>query len=303
MATILITGISGLVGTALSQYLQKQGHTIKGLSRSAGSKNGIQIYKWNIDSGEIDELAFKDVTHIVHLAGEGIADKRWTEERKKAIMDSRTKSTELVIKTIEKLKLPIQGFAGASAIGAYGLKTSEHIYTETDRETDDFFGKTCQLWEDSYLPLSKLNIRTCILRIGIVLSARGGAYVKMKTPVKFGIGSALGSGKQYMPFVHIDDVVGAFEKALLDETMKGIYNLVGSEHVTNYQFNKALSRSIQKPFFMPAVPAFILKLLLGEMHLMVTTGSRVSNEKLLNSGYNLKFPTLEAALAQLAKAS
>lgn len=302
MATILITGITGLVGSALAKHLQAKGHTIKGLSRSAGVINGISYYKWNVETGEIDDNAFSNINHIVHLAGAGIADKAWTEKRKQEIIESRTQSTKLISNTLQRLKISLTSFVGASAVGAYGLKTSEHIYTENDREIDDFFGETCKLWEESYAPFSANGTRTVITRIGIVLSNAGGAYVKMKKPFVFGFGSALGTGKQYMPFIHLDDVIGSIEKALFDEQMHGIYNIVASEHVTNKAFSKALAHSIHKPFFLPSVPTFVLKLILGDMHQMITEGSRVSNAKLVNSGYTLKFPTLAPALTQLAQA-
>ncbi len=301
MAIILITGISGLVGSALAKHLQAKGHTVKGLSRNAGVINGISYYKCNVETNEIDTNAFTNINHIVHLAGAGIADKAWTEKRKHEIITSRTQSTQLISDTLKRLNIKLNSFVGASAIGAYGLKTSEHIYTENERETDDFFGETCKLWEESYTPIYESGVRTVITRIGVVLSNAGGAYVKMKKPFVFGLGSALGSGKQYMPFIHIDDVIGSIEKALFDEQMKGTYNIVSSEHVTNKAFSKALAHSIRKPFFLPSVPTFVLKLILGEMHQMITEGSRVSNAKLINSGYTLKFPNLAAALTQLAQ--
>jgi uncharacterized protein len=301
MATILITGISGLVGTALTKHLQAKGHTIKGLSRKAGVVNGVSFYKWNVETNEIDENAFTAVDHIVHLAGAGIADKAWTEKRKQEIIESRTQSTKLISDTLQRLGIRLNSFVGASAIGAYGLKTSEHIYTENERETDDFFGKTCLLWEESYAPIIASGVRTVITRIGVVLSPLNGAYVKMKKPFVFGFGSALGTGKQYMPFIHIEDVVGSIEKALFDTQMQGTYNIVASEHVTNKAFSKALAQSIRKPFFLPSVPSFVLKLILGEMYQMITEGSRVNNAKLISSGYALKFPTLEPALKQLAQ--
>ncbi len=300
MATILITGISGLLGTVLAKHLQATGHTIKGLGRKSSTQNGIQIYKWDIDAGEIDERAFTDIDYLIHLAGAGIADKPWTLERQREIIESRTKGMELLTKKLLRQPNTLKAFIGASAIGAYGLKTRQQPYTETERETDDFFGKTCQLWEDSYTPFQHAGIRTVITRIGVVLAKEGGAYIKMKGPFRFGLGSPLGSGKQYMPYIHINDVVAAMDWALFNEHVNGTYNLVGSEHVTNAAFSKALAKSLNKPFFMPAVPTFILKLILGDMHQMVTEGSPVSNAKLIHAGFKLKFPNLEAALTDLA---
>ncbi|MDI9340811.1 MAG: TIGR01777 family oxidoreductase [Sediminibacterium sp.] len=301
MATVLITGISGLIGKNLARHLLSRNYTVHGLGRSNPQIKGVSFYSWDVETGQIDHKAFDNVSYIVHLAGAGIADKRWTKTRQDEIIRSRTQSTKLLFNTISALRTPVKGFFGASAIGAYGLKTNETIYTETDRETDDFFGVTCKNWEDSYQPFIQAGIRTVIGRIGIVLSANGGAYAKMKVPHQFGLGSAFGSGKHYMPFIHLNDLVNAIEWLMTKEQLNGTYNLVAGEHVTNYQFNKALAKSLNKPFFMPGVPAWVLRLLLGEMHLMLTEGSRVSNARLSATGFTFNFPTLEAALNDLAR--
>jgi len=301
MAKILITGGTGLIGRHLSHYLTGLGHEIVLLSRNPlKEKYRYQVYEWDVNKGFINERAFEGVEHIVHLAGEGIADKRWKAKRKKILIDSRINSTALLYNYIIKLRINLKSFVGASAVGFYGAKTSDLIFKEEDIAATDFLGSVCKAWEDSYLPIKGLSINTSIIRIGNVLAKDGGAYPKIARPFYYGLGSALGSGKQYMPWIHINDLIKVFEEAIFMKLPMGSYNAVASEHVTNLQFSQLLAKSLRKPFFVPNVPAFVLKLVLGEMATIVLNGSRVSNQKLINQGFQFEFPTLEKALNELA---
>lgn len=299
MAVILISGGTGLVGKALSKRLITEGHEVRILSRSPKSNDKIKSFYWNVEKNEIDEKAFEGVEHIVHLAGSGIADKRWTAARKKDIIDSRVNSMKLITDIVKKKNIQLKSFVGASAIGIYGTTTSEKIYTETDTGKDDFLTQSCSQWENSYQQIQTLSAKNCIVRIGVVLSKDGGALKRLLPLFQLGLGSSVGSGKQYMPWIHIDDLVSVFHEALFNTNYTGIYNAVSSEETTNQPFSKQLSKSLSKPFFLPNVPAFALKLVFGEMANVLLEGSRVSNQKLINNGFQFQFASLSKALMDI----
>ena len=259
MSKILITGGSGLVGNAISELLLKKGHQPVWLSRESGTYKGIKKYKWDISKNYIDENAFEGVVDIIHLAGTGIADKRWTAEYKKQIIDSRVKSAELLFNHISKNNIKLKTLIGGSAIGYYGAIQSEKFFTESDKPGLDFLAESCILWEKSYQPFIDAGIRTAIIRTGVVLSNQGGAYVKMAPAFKYGFGAALASGKQFFPWIHINDIAGIFVHTLLNQNTSGIYNAVGSELINNNDFSKQLATSFKKPFFLPNVPMFLFK--------------------------------------------
>lgn len=300
MAKILITGGSGLVGKAISELLLNKGHEPIWLSRQSGTYNGIKKYKWDISKKYIDENAFDGVESIIHLAGIGIADKRWSNDYKQQIINSRVKSSELLFETISKNKLPIKTLIGGSAIGYYGAMQSEKLFTEKDEPGLDFLAESCVLWEKSYQPFINADIRTAIIRTGVVLSKHGGAYVKMAPAFKYGFGAGLATGKQFFPWIHINDVAGIFVHTLFNVNTNGIYNAVGSELINNNDFSKQLANSFNKPFFLPNVPKWALKLAMGEGAMMVTEGLKISNQKIKESGYNFEFTYVEKALKNLA---
>jgi len=301
MATILITGGTGLIGNALSKKLIASGHEVRILSRNPKSNGTIKAFRWNVESGTIDEAAFDGIDHIVHLAGSGIADKRWTDARKKDLIDSRVESMKLITDVVKKKNIHLKSFVGASAIGIYGMNTSEKIYAETDKGTSDFLSHICEVWENSYKEIESLSEKNTILRIGVVLSENGGALKRLLPLFRFGLGSAVGSGRQYMPWIHVDDMVSVIYEALFNAQLKGIYNAVALEHMTNSAFSKALAKSLYKPFFMPNVPAFLMKLVFGEMANVLLEGSRVNDQKLLNTGFSFKYPTISAALKKISE--
>ena len=296
MAKILITGGTGLIGNALCKKLLENGHQVSVLTRTLVKSNSINYFLWDVDKSTIDEKAFDGVEHIIHLAGCGIAEKKWTAERKKEIIDSRVNSSKLILAVLQKLNIKLKSFVGASAIGIYGMETSEKIYSENDLGPSDFLSETCIAWENSYDDFDTVSERQSIARISVVISKDGGALKKLLPIFKFGLGSGIGTGKQYMPWIHLDDLVSVFYEILFNSSYHGIYNAVSTEHVTNYSFSKQLAQSFKKPFFMPLIPAFIIKLMYGEMANVILEGSRVSNARLVKKGFVFKYPDLKSAL-------
>lgn len=301
MKTVLITGGSGLIGNHLAGTLRNNGYNIAILSRSSGNENNIKTYSWNPAKGEIDPEAIHSSDYIIHLAGAGIGDKRWTDKRKQEIIDSRVKSGELLYEILKKSGNKPAAFISASATGYYGSITSEKICTETDDPADDFTGQVCSRWEAVARKIGDLGIRTVILRTGIVLSSDGGALTKMLPAVRLGAGSAIGSGRQFVPWIHIDDLCNIYLKAIEDNALNGVYNAVAPAHLTNRELMRTIASVLKKPFFFPKVPSILMKILFGEMAEILLEGSRASAEKLISSGFRFKFPDPEEALNDLLK--
>ena len=292
MGKILISGGTGLVGKHLKNLLEYSGYEVNILTRKP--KNANEFY-WNIDQKIINKNAFFEVTHIIHLAGAGIADKRWTKKRKKEIVDSRVDSANLLFEYTKKLDLKLEGFISASGIGYYGAHTSNTIFTEDHKPFNDFISKVCIAWENAAKQFETIHIPTTILRTGIVLSKHGGALDKMNTPLFL---AALGSGKQYFPWIHIEDLCNIYMEAIKNKKILGTYNCNTSNHQTNISFTKVASKITGK-FLLPfKIPPIFLKIILGELSLIILHGSRVSAKK-IESVYSFKFSTLEKALENL----
>ena len=298
MQKILITGSSGLIGRSLANYLSSREYEVRQLSRKK-DYNKQHYYFWDLNSGIIEESALIGVDHIIHLAGAGIAEKRWTVKRKREIIDSRIKSTELLFNEVSKMNVKPKTFISASAIGFYGAATTNKIFSEDDEPCDDFLGEVCKQWESSSQKFAELGIRNVQLRFGVVLSAEGGALPKMTFPIKLGIGSALGSGNQFVPWIHIEDVLKIIETSILNNNLLGPYNVVSPESKTYSEFVKAIAEKLERPLFMTNIPSFALKLALGEMSKIILEGSKISSNKLIDSGYAFSFPTLDKALSNL----
>ena len=291
MSKILITGGTGLVGTKLSQMLIDQDHEVVILSRKPRNKNE---FKWDLSKSYVDKKAFENTDYIIHLAGAGIADERWTDARKKIIIDSRVETANLLFKTIKENNIQIKSFISASGIGYYGAVTTTTIFKETDTVGNDFLGEVCQKWENAAHQFANLNIPITILRTGIVLSKKGGALEKMRLPII----SPLGSGKQYLPWIHRDDLCEMYIQAI-EGNLKGIYNAIAPEHHTSITFSKALAKSIGRPYAGIHVPRFMLKLLFGALSIILLEGSRISAKKIEKNGYSFRFKTLKKALNNL----
>lgn len=297
---ILITGATGLVGSQLTELLLLKGYHVSHLGRTKRTGN-VPSYVWNVDNGTIDKDAFQGVDTIIHLAGAGVADKRWTAARKKEILDSRINSTRLLFETLKKETHPVKSFISASAIGLYGFTTGEEVFTEDSKPGTDFLAQVTQQWEEEVDTISSLGIRVVKMRIGIVLSDKGGALPAMAKPIRFGVGASLGSGKQYLSWIHLDDLCAMFLKAVENETMKGAFNVVGPEWVTNQEMTKSIARVLNKPLWLPSIPTFVMKIIIGEMAVIVTNGSKVSSGKIQETGFKFQFTELTAALKDLLR--
>lgn len=290
---ILVTGGSGYIGSALIKKLKQDGkNNIKILSRDGGL-NGS--YAWNPGKGVIDPASVENIDVLIHLAGANIGEKRWTAKRKKEIIESRTKSTSLLFNSFSRIGKFPKTLISASATGYYGAINSDEIFTENHENHDDFLGTTCKLWEDEVDKFAAFGTRVVKIRTGVVIDENSKALKKMMLPIKLGIGSPLGTGRQFMPWIHLDDLVSVYAKAMNDDNMEGAYNAVAPDHITNRDFMKSLAKKANRPFFMPAVPEFALNILLGEMAVIITKGSRVSPKKLLDSGFEFKFPVLSGS--------
>lgn len=295
MSKILITGASGLVGTRLTELLEAAGHQVVHLGRT--KKTGSRpVFIWDVDKGVIDEEAFSGVDAVVHLAGAGVADKPWTPKRKLEILESRTKSTALLAEYLKR-QPQIKAVVSASAIGYYGFGLSDHEFTEVSNPGTDFLAQVVRAWEDEVDKIE--NKRIVKLRIGIVLSEKGGALKEMAKPIKLFAGAPLGTGKQLVGWIHIDDLCRMFIKSIEDTTMQGAYNATGPYAVTNKELTKQMAKALHRPLFLPPVPSVVMKMILGEMANLVLNGLNVSSAKIQKAGFTFTFPTLERALADL----
>ena len=299
MKNVLITGGTGLIGKHLSERLIQSGYRVSVLSRERNNNSKIPVYAWDVEKKKIDNEALENVDYIVHLAGANISERRWTEKRKQLILDSRVKSSNLIFEELKRKNIKLKAFISASAVGYYGAVTSNKIFNETDFAPNDFLGETCRLWEQTTKQFENVGIRTVIIRAGIVLAKEDGALSKMMGPVKMGIGSAIGDGKQYIPWIHIDDICNIFIKAIEDDAMHGAYNAVSPDPKTNKEFTKTLAKVLNAPFWFPAIPAFALKLMFGKMSEIFLKGSRVSSDKISATGFQFRFPELEKALKNI----
>jgi uncharacterized protein len=300
MANVLISGATGLVGTLLCETLLKRGHTINVLSRSSNKspKQNLHFFKWDLGKKLIDPKAFENVEHIVHLAGAGIADKRWTSARKREIVLSRTESATMLIEGMKNSGNTFKSFVSASGANYYGSQTTDKIFVEDDSPGVDFLADCCLQWEHAVFQNNPAK-RVVALRTGVVFSAKGGALEKMAAPIKIGFGAALGSGKQYMPWIHLHDLVEIYCESLFNDSYNGCYNAVADEHITNKQLTEGIAKKFSKKIWLPNVPSIVLMLALGEMSEVLLEGSRLSNQKVKATGFTFKFPTLISALKDL----
>jgi len=299
MKKILITGGTGLVGTALCFKLQALGFEVAILSRTKNEKSTLPTYYWDVAKNKIDISIINSVDCIIHLAGVNISEKRWSKNQKEQILDSRIKSAELIFNNIDIKNNQLKAFITASAVGFYGAITSNQIFDETAPAADDFLGQTCFKWEQVADKFATIGIRTVKIRTGIVLTKKGGALAKIAKPIKLGFGAAIGNGSQYLPWIHIDDLINIYYKAIETETMIGAYNAVAPEQLTNQEFSKKVALSLKKSIWLPNIPAIIFKLTFGEMAVILLNGSRISSVKIEALGFQFKYPKLDLALKDL----
>lgn len=302
MPTILITGGSGLIGSALSQLLSDKGHRVIILSRKADRAGFAQ---WDPYREVIDVGALQEADFIIHLAGAGVADKRWTASRKKEIIDSRTRSSAFIVKTLKTIPNKVRAVISASGIGWYGEDPSvpnPRPFEETDPVDEDFLGETCRLWEASIMPVTELGKRLVIFRTGVALSKKGGAFREFKKPVRLGVAAILGSGKQVMSWIHIEDLCRLYSQAIEDEQWSGVYNAVAPQPADNRTITLELARRMKGKYFVPVyIPSFILKIMVGELSVEVLKSATVSTKKVKQSGFQFLYPSIGSAMDELCK--
>jgi uncharacterized protein (TIGR01777 family) len=300
--TILVTGATGLVGQELVGLLLQNGHTVHYLSTSRAKLVTTAHYKgyyWNPKTSEIDVAAFDGVETIVHLAGANVAQ-RWTVEYKEEIVQSRLFSTQLLYKTLQQISHNVKQIVVASAVGIYPNSLTS-IYHETDLDIDDsFLGNVVKRWENEVSQFEKLELVVTKIRIGIVLAKNGGALQEMAKPIRLGLGAAFGSGNQYQSWIHIHDLAAIFY-FVIQQQLAGVFNGVSPYPVTNEDLTKAIAKTLEKPLFLPNVPQFVMKLILGEMHEMLFSSQNVSSRKLLDENFQFKYASLDKALLELLK--
>ena len=305
METILIAGGSGMIGRSLSELLVTEGYRVIVLSRkSEEAHEGIRYSQWDIQEQTYDPNAFAEAHVIIHLAGANIAEKRWTEKRKKEIRESRVQSSALIIKALKETPNQVKTVVAASAIGWFGRdhKKKPVPFTENDQPAAGFLGETCRVWEESIEPVKALGKRLVKFRTGIVISNDGGAIEEFKKPLRFGIATILGSGKQMISWIHIDDLCRLYLEAIRNIQLEGVYNAVAPEPCSNKRLTLELAKRMKGNNFLAVhVPSFMLHLVLGEMSIEVLKSTTVSSKKLQQQGFQFQFPTIPAAMRALEK--
>ncbi|HXP69371.1 MAG TPA: TIGR01777 family oxidoreductase [Candidatus Dormibacteraeota bacterium] len=290
----LISGSSGLIGGAAATALKSDGHDVVHLVRPGKMPNPGDV-QWDPMRATVDVAAIEGVEVVLHLSGAGIADGRWTEERKQLLRSSRIDTTRVLVDSLLRLKQKPRLLIVASAIGYYGNRGDE-ILTESSTTGTDFLALVCRDWEAEASRAAARGIRTVMLRTGVVLSGKGGALPKMLTPFKFGIGGRLGSGQQWMSWIAIEDVMGIIRNAIANEQVSGPVNVVAPNPVRNEEFTRLLAAMLHRPAIFPA-PAFVLRLAMGEMaDAVLLSSDRVKPERMLAAGYKFRFEILEPAL-------
>lgn len=283
--TILIAGGTGFIGTALIKLLQ-QHHTVRILSRNR-SRLGKEYYYWNPEKQEIDLTALLNVTHIINLCGAGIADKRWTKSRKKELRDSRVIPAQFLYSLVKKMD-QLEHYITASGINCYDV-VSTKVYTENDPMANDFVSNLVREWEENAL-LFETKCKVSIIRTSFVISSHGGGLSKIEKPIQMGFGTVFGSGKQALPWIHLDDLICLFE-FVINQQLRGVYHAV-ADNTTQKELTLILAKKNNKRICLPPVPGFILKLILGELSSLILTGIQASNDKIKKQGFNFQRETL-----------
>lgn len=297
MKKILITGGSGLIGRNITERLLVKGYDVVWLSTSKDKVTPVKSYFWDPSEKLIDPKALEGVTHIINLAGEPLAQK-WTEASMKRMYDSRVNAIQTLYNAIEGLKDQPMAFISASAVGYYPSSYTAQ-YTEEHESGSDFLARITVAWEREAKLMANFGLREVRLRIGIALDAKGGALNELLPTIRFGLGAPLGTGKQWMPWIHIDDLARMFVYAVENEHLQGVYNACGPNPVTNKTMVKTIGQVLKRPVFLPPVPGFILRMILGKMAQIVLSSTHVSSSKISSAGFEFQFPELKPALENL----
>ena len=299
---VIISGAAGLVGSALCKMLSDNGYEPIILSRKKNSASPYKTIVWDLEKNQIgDGVEEIEADYVIHLAGAGIAEKKWSENRKAEIISSRVKGANLLAKLIAGMKNKPKAYISAAAIGIYGNRADENLdeFSEIKKDSKEFLVQSCIAWENSANEIKQMGIRTALLRIGIVLSTHGGALSKMLPSYKFGAAAYFGSGEQYFSWIHIEDLCNAFLYLLKNEHCEAAFNAVAPNPEKNKIFAKKIADAKNQKALLLPVPAFALKLAMGEMSAIVLDSAKVYPKRLLDSGFQFKFPELTSALKDL----
>lgn len=298
MKNILITGGGGFIGRHLIKRLQADGHQVSVLSRNPEGVKGMKAFYWNPKKQEIDRNCLSGINTIIHLAGEGIADKRWTESRKQEIIDSRTLSIGLLYQVLQETRMSVDSVISASAVGYYGDR-GEELLTEGSTKGTGFLADCCQQWEEAVDYGMKLGFRVVKFRIGLPLSEEGGALMEFKKIVRSYMGSDLGNGRQWYPWIHIDDLVEMFVRAVDDSAYQGTYNACAPYPVRNHEFTKEVAKALHRPLWPLKVNKALLNIVLGEKSNLILMSSNTSSRKVEDQGYEFRYKTIQDALSNI----
>lgn len=295
MKNILLTGGTGLVGQRITQMLLDKGYEVGNFSRSKGQDASVKRFVWNPAKGELDDEAIRWAHAIIHLAGANVGAKRWDEAYKREIMESRTKSTKLIVDKLNQLEHQVKTLVSTSAIGIY-RDTGATMTAEDGAHDSDFMAEVCKAWE---AVTEGSPVRTVRLRVGVVLSPKEGALEKIAQPIRLFAGAPLGSGQQYTPWIHLDDIARMFIHILEHEELEGVFNGVAPHPVTNAELTKQIAKVLGKPLFLPSVPDFMVKVIAGGMATSVLKSFRLSSQKIQDTGFHFQYPALRPALEDL----
>lgn len=305
METILISGGTGMIGQAITRALLAKGYRVIILSRRKKKSDPgsmLSYAQWDPARNEIDPAAIGEADHIIHLAGAGVADKRWTDKRKEEIVNSRVQGSRLLAESLRNIPNKVKSVISASAIGWYGpdpVIPNPQPFKETDKPDVSFLGNTCRLWEESIGPVEQTGKRLVRLRIGIVLAKEGGAFREFYKPLRFGLATILGNGRQVVSWIHTDDLVRLFLFALENVQISGVFNAVAPQPVSNRELIRTIAKE-RKKFYIPfRVPSFLLKLMLGEMSVEILKSATVSSQKVEEAGFSFQYPEIRSALRSL----
>lgn len=293
---VLISGGTGLIGSHLAQMLVSMNYKVSFLTRQYRSLTGLEVIRWDPMNQWIDNIDIKGQIAIINLAGENLSAKTWTSEQKEIILSSRVNSLKLIKRITEEKKEQVVRLISTSAIGYYGTFNSDQIFKEDDEPGSDFLANTCVAWENAIKDIAKTGISTAWLRTGVVLSDKGGAMKAIKDSMRTGLTMHLGSGKQWVPWIHIRDLINAFEFLLKLPKLEGPYNAVAPAENNNIDLTKAIAKTKNKKVLPIGVPSFFLKMILGEMSCISLYGSRVSSKKISEAGFSFQYSDLNSAI-------